>query len=210
MANSTIVNPHRRIVLAAGLIILLAACLRIPDLLKAPVGGNGDVAWVGLNALDWTDRGAWPFYIRELYSPEFPVVYLNGIMLPFTGISYLSPRLITAFSGLIFIALLFPTTWFLTKGKPVEFRERASLLACLSGAVSIEAMYLSRLGMESPPFLAALTLLACLTAWAWQSNNGYSRRRWILAGVAAGFAQYIYLPARLIPLMLLLWIGHSW
>ncbi len=210
--NGNALNPRRRAYLAAGLIILLAACLRIPDLLAAPAGGNGDVAWVGLNALDWTDRGAWPFYIRELYSPEFPVVYLNGVMLPFTGISYFSPRLITAFSGLIFIALLFPTTWLLTKGKPVAFRERASLLACLSGAVSIEAMYLSRLGMESPPFLAALTLMVCLTAWAWQGQPGSpgNSRRWILAGVAAGFAQYIYLPARLIPLLLVLWFAHSW
>ncbi|HLY25163.1 MAG TPA: hypothetical protein VKQ72_02410, partial [Aggregatilineales bacterium] len=161
----------------------------------------------GLNALDWTDRGVWPFYIRELYSPEFPVVYLNGVLLPFTGISYLSPRLITAFSGLLFVALLIPTTWLLTKGQSVAFRERASLLAGLSGAVSIEAMYLSRLGMESPPFLASLTLMACLTVWAWQGNRLH---RWILAGVAAGFAQYIYLPARLIPLLLLVWIVHTW
>src|SRR5258708_17032947 len=135
--TATVPVRHTRVVLAAGLILLLAALLRLPDLLVAPVGGNGDVAWIRLNALDWTDRGAWPFYIRELYSPELPVVYLNGLFLPTTGISLFSPRLITAFSGLLFIALLFPTTWLLTRGQPLAFRERASLFTCLSAAVSI-------------------------------------------------------------------------
>src|SRR5579859_4769726 len=131
--------PARDLVLLA-LIVLLAALLRLPDLQRAPVGGHGDVAWVGLNALDWTDRGVWPFYVRELYSPEFPVVYLNGLLIPLTGISYLSPRLITAFSGLLFVALLFPATWWLAREKPRLFRERAGLLAALAGAVSLHAM----------------------------------------------------------------------
>src|SRR5258708_28913498 len=108
--------PARDLV-GLALIVLLAALLRFPDLQHAPVGGHGDVAWVGLNALDWTDRGVWPFYVRELYSPEFPVVYLNGLLIPLTGISYLPPRLITAFSGLLFVALLFPATWGLTREK---------------------------------------------------------------------------------------------
>src|SRR5579859_2684148 len=145
VANRPVLASHRnqdrvptRALLLLTLIVLLAALLRLPDLQSAPVGGQGDISWVGLNALDWIDRGVWPFYVRELYSPEFPVVYLNGVLLPFTGISYLSPRLITAFSGLLFVALLIPTTWLLTKGQSVAFRERASLLAGLSGAVSIE------------------------------------------------------------------------
>ncbi|MEP7284904.1 MAG: glycosyltransferase family 39 protein [Chloroflexota bacterium] len=196
-----------RALLWLALIVLLAALLRLPNLQSAPVGGHGDVAWVGLNALDWVDRGVWPFYIREMYSPEFPVVYLNGLLLPFTGISYLSPRLITAFTGLLFVAFLFPATWWLLAGKSRVFRERASLLAALSAAVSLHAMYLSRLGMESPPFLAALTLLVWLTAWAWQRGGWW---RWALAGAALGFAQYIYLPARLLPLMLFLWIVYTW
>src|SRR5260221_13564803 len=149
--------PNRipvRASLLLALIVLLAGILRFIDLPDAPVGGHGDVAWVGINALDWTDRGIWPFYVRELYSPEFPIVYLDGLLLPITGISYLTPRLITATTGLIFVALLFPATWYLTAGKSSAFRERASLLAALAGAVSLHAMYLSRLGMESPPFLA--------------------------------------------------------
>src|SRR5215510_13133323 len=182
--------PARAYLLLA-LIVLLAALLRFPDLQTAPVGGHGDVAWVGMNALDWTDRGIWPFYVRELYAPEFPIVYLDGLLLPITGISYLTPRLITAVTGLMFVALLFPATWYLTAGKPAAFRERAGLLAALAGAVSLHAMYLSRLGMESPPFLAAVTLLVWLTAWAYQ-RSGQDKRwhRWALAGAALALAQY--------------------
>ncbi len=200
-------RPTNRALVWLALIILLAALLRFPDLSMAPLGGHGDVAWVGLNALDWVDRGVWPFYVRELYSPEFPVVYLDGLLLPFTGISYLPPRLVTASTGVLLIGLLFLATWWLLADQPRAFRERASLLAALSGAVSIQAMYLSRLGMESPPFLAALTLWAWLTAWAWWRGGWW---RWTLAGAALGLCQYLYLPARVLPIVLLLWIAHSW
>ncbi len=190
-----------------ALIILLAGALRLQDLTSAPPGGHGDVSWVGINALDWVDRGVWPFYIRELYSPEFPVVLLNGLLIPFTGTSFLGPRLITAVSGILFVALLFPAAWWLCAERSSAFRVRAGLLAALSGAVSLHAMYLSRLGMESPPFLAALTLLVWWVARAWV-RGGW--KDWAAAGAALALTQYIYLPARVLPLMLALWFAHGW
>jgi len=190
-----------------ALIILLAGALRLPDLTSAPPGGHGDVSWVGINALDWVDRGVWPFYIRELYSPEFPVVLLNGLLIPLIGTSFLGPRLITAATGIIFVALLFPAAWWLCAEHSRAFRVRAGLLAALSGAVSLHAMYLSRLGMESPPFLAALTLLVWWVARAWV-RGGW--KDWAVAGAALAFTQYIYLPARVLPLMLALWFAHGW
>ncbi len=206
MTDSNQERIPRRAYVWLALIVVIAAALRLPDLTTAPLGGHGDVSWVGLNALDWVDRGVWPFYIREMYAPEFPVVLLNGLLLPFTGISFLSPRLITAGTGLIFVALLFPATWWLLVGYRRETRVRAGLFAALSGAVSIQAMYLSRLGMESPPFLAALTSVIWLTAWAIARGRWW---QWLSAGAAAGFAQYIYLPARLLPLLLVAWFGFS-
>ncbi len=199
------VSPRTLALLA--LIVLLAAVLRFTQLNSAPVGGHGDVAWMGINALDWVDRGIWPFYVRELYAPEPFVPMLIGLLLPITGISYLPARIVTATSGVLFVALLFPAAWWLLDGQPRAIRERAGLLAALAGATSLHAMYLSRLGMESPPFLAALTLLIWLTAWAW-ARGGW--RRWTLAGAALGLAQYVYLPARLLPLVLAVWIGHGW
>lgn len=193
--------------LALAAIVALGAVFRFTDLTEAPVGGHGDVAWVGINALDWLDRGVRPFYVRELYSPEFPVVYAVGILIELTGeVSFLPSRLMTAGSGLLLIALLFPATWWLLDGWPDSLRRRASLLAALSAAVSLHASYLGRLGMESPPFMAAVALLVWLTAWAWRRGGWL---RWALAGAALALAQYIYLPARLLPVVLALWIGHA-
>ena len=64
------------------LIVVVAAIFRFIALDYAPSGGHGDVAWVGINALDWVDNGIWPFYVRELYAPEFFPVYLTGLLIP--------------------------------------------------------------------------------------------------------------------------------
>ncbi|MBN1679537.1 MAG: hypothetical protein JW966_04545 [Anaerolineae bacterium] len=192
--------------LLLALIVALAAVFRLVDLERAPVGGHGDVAWVGINALDWLDNGVRPFYVREMYAPEFIVVYVVGILAELTEISFLPSRLMTVTSGLLMVVFLFPATWWLLDGQPDRFRRRAGLLAALSGAVSLHAAYLSRLGMESPPFMAVVTLLVWLTAWAWARHGWW---RWALAGAALALAQYIYLPARLLPVVLALWIVHA-
>jgi hypothetical protein len=188
------------------LILALAAVFRCVDLTEAPVGGHGDVAWVGINALDWLDSGVRPFYVRELYAPEFPVVYVVGLLVELTGeVSFLPSRIMTAGSGLLLVVFLYPATWWLADGWADSFRRRAGLLAALSAAVSLHAMYLSRIGMESPPFMTVVALLVWLTVWAWR-RGGWGR--WALAGSVLALAQYVYLPARLLPVVLVLWIGH--
>ncbi|MGH2592846.1 MAG: hypothetical protein ACRDGG_04975 [Anaerolineae bacterium] len=230
-------TPNRALILLA-LIVVLAGVLRFVDLEHAPVGGHGDVAWIGINALDWVDRGIWPYYIRELYAPEPVIVYLTGLAVPLTGVSYLAPRLVTAIFGLLLVVFLCPATWWLLDDAPRAFRERASLLASLAAGVSLHAVHLSRLGMESPLFPATLALFVWLMAWAWRRGGclrpcllaprsagllaprsaglppaprGALRGwlRWTLAGAALAFTQYIYLPARLLPIVLALWIAHS-
>src|SRR5450432_1359699 len=89
-----------------ALLVLSACILRFTQLQAAPAGGQGDVSWVGIHALDWVDRGVWPFYVRELYSPEFFPVYLTGLLLPITGISQLPQRIITATSGVLLVLSL--------------------------------------------------------------------------------------------------------
>ncbi len=192
---------------ALVLIVGIAALFRFVALDYAPAGGHGDVAWIGINALDWIDHGIWPFYVRELYAPEPFPVYLTGLLLPLTGISYLPQRLITASMGVLFVAFLFPATWWLLEGRNVAFRTNASLLATLAGATSLHIVALNRLGMESPPFLTVLTLLIWLTARAWRRS---SMLNWELAGAALALSQYVFLAARLLPIVLALWIGYGW
>lgn len=191
-------------------IVLCAAVLRFVQLDAAPSGGHGDVSWIGINALDWVDRGIVPFYIRELYSPEFFPIYATGILLPLIGISYLPQRIFTAAMGVLFVALLYPmTTWLVGGDRSEGFCRRAGLFAALAGALSVHIIGLNRLGMESPPFLTTLALLTWLTARAWrQDGEPGSLLRWSAAGAVLALNQYVYLPARLLPVVLVLWMLH--
>jgi hypothetical protein len=190
-----------------ALILIVAAVLRFIQLDYAPAGGHGDVAWIGINTLDWVDRGIWPFYVRELYAPEPFPVYLTGLLLPLTGISYLPQRIVTAALGVLFVAFLFPAAWWLLDGRPTRFRVHAALFTCASAALSLHIVALNRLGMESPPFLTVLALLTWLTARAWRSGGTGS---WVLAGAALALSQYVFLAARMLPIVMALWILHGW
>jgi hypothetical protein len=214
---------RRTAVLAAlTAVLVLAAVLRLVALDRAPVGGQGDTAWIGINALDWIDRGVWPFYVRELYSPEFfPVLAAGGFVSVFgipTAVSaYLPQRVFTAFTGIAFVALLFPAAVWLLARAGRETQVRAGLWAALAGAASLHIVFIQRLGMESPPFLASLTLLIALTARAWALSERAAAaggpvpwRAWVLAGVVLGINQYIYLPARLLPVVFVGWIALGW
>ncbi|MFC1960424.1 hypothetical protein ACFLYO_06910, partial [Chloroflexota bacterium] len=131
-----------------GLIVLLAAVLRLTALNTVPPGGDADAAWIGLDALDWLDKGVWPHYINAMYAPEPLLPYLIGLAVPLVGIANMTPRLITALAGILTVALLFPATWWLLGDEHNRtLRTRAALLATLSGAVSLHAMHISRLGI---------------------------------------------------------------
>ena len=200
-----------RVVLTLIIITVAAAALRFIQLDYAPSGGQGDVSWIGINALDWVDRGIVPFYVRELYSPEFFPVYFTGILLQVVGVSYLPQRIFTASMGVLFVVLLYPMTyWLIGEKQSRVYRQRAGLFAALAGALSLHVVGLNRLGMESPPFLTTLALFAALTAWAWQRDGEPgSLWRWALAGAALGLNQYVSLQARLLPILLVLWMLHA-
>lgn len=189
-----------------AVIVGIAAVTRFIYLESAPVGGHGDVAWIGINALDWVDNGVFPYYIWELYAPEPMIVQLTALAFPFTGVSYLASRTVTALFGVLLVALLFPATWWLLDGVGDRPRERAALLASLAAALSIHANYISRLGMRAALFPALLALLVWLTLWAWKRGGWW---RWALAGAALALMQYNYIPARLVPVVLALWFAHG-
>ena len=190
-----------------ALIVLVSAGLRLIELETAPWGGHGDVAWIGINALDWIDNGVFPYYIYELYAPEPMIVQVVAILQTFLGPSFFTSRLATMIFGLLLVLFLFPATWWLI-GETVESqqRERASLLASLAGAMSIHAMYISHLGMRAALFPALLALVVWLTVWAWRTGGWW---RWAFAGASLALMQYNYIPARLVPLILMLWFAHD-
>ncbi len=189
------------------IIVIVSAGLRLIQLDTAPWGGHGDVAWIGINALDWVDRGVFPYYVFELYAPEPMIVQVVAILQTILGPSFFTSRLATVIFGVLLVLFLFPATWWLIGDniKP-HVRERAALLASLAAAMSVHAIYVSRLGMRAALFPALLALVVWLTVWAWRKGGWW---RWALAGVSLAIMQYNYIPARLVPVILALWFVHS-
>ena len=152
---------RRATVLWLLLIVTVSAGLRLSQLDTAPLGGDGDLAWIGINALDWVDHGIFPYYVFELYAPEPLSVYAVALLQSIFGPSFLTSRLATVIFGILLVLFLFPAMWWLLgeARKPV-IRERASLLASLAAALSMHAIYISRLGLQAVllPTLLALVV----------------------------------------------------
>ena len=189
------------------LIVGVSAGLRLVQLDAAPLGGDGDLAWIGINALDWVDHGVFPYYVFELYAPEPLSVYAAALLQSILGPSFLTSRLTTVIFGTLLTLFLFPAAWWLL-GEDIKpaVRERTSLLASLAAALSMHAIYISRLGLQAVLLPTLLTLVLWFTVWAWRSGKWLA---WTLAGAALALAQYTYIPARLIPIILAVWFIHG-
>ncbi len=188
------------------LILVLATVPRVVNLERVPVGSDGDVAWYGINALDWVDRGVWPYYIRELYGAEPLSVYGIGAMIPLVGITATTARLASALWNVMGVGLLYFAAYWLLAGESERVRVRAGLLAALAGAISLHAIHVSRLGLPAPFIPAVVALLIGMTAWARAKGQWW---RWALAGAALALTQYIYIAARVIPLAVVVWFLHD-
>jgi hypothetical protein len=189
-----------------ALILVLAAVPRVANLERVPVGSDGDVAWYGINALDWVDRGVWPYYIRELYGTEPLSVYGIGAMIPFVGINQTTARLATALWNVMGVALVYAAAYWLLADASERIRVRAGLLSALAMAISLHAIFVSRMGLPAPYIPAVVALLIASTAWARAKGKWW---RWALAGAALALTQYIYIAARVIPLAVIAWFLHD-
>ncbi len=189
-----------------ALIMISAAVPRVVNLERVPVGSDGDVAWYGINALDWVDRGVWPYYIRELYGAEPLSVYATGAMIPLVSINQMTARLASALWNIMGVGLLYAAAYWLLSDAPRRIRVLAGLLSALAAAISLHAIYVSRLGLPAPYIPAVVALLIACTAWARAKGQWW---RWALAGAALALTQYIYIAARVIPLAVIVWFLHD-
>ncbi|MBI1280942.1 MAG: hypothetical protein GC179_22650 [Anaerolineaceae bacterium] len=189
-----------------ALIMMLGTVPRVVNLERVPVGSDGDVAWYGINALDWVDRGVMPYYIRELYGAEPLSVYGIGAMIPLVGINQTTARLATALWNVMGIGLLYAAAYWLLADAPRRLRILAGLMSALAAAISLHAIFISRLGLPAPYIPAAVALLMATTAWARAKGKWW---RWALAGAALALTQYIYIAARVIPLAVVVWFLHD-
>jgi 4-amino-4-deoxy-L-arabinose transferase-like glycosyltransferase len=181
------------------ILLLLGLATHFAHLLTAPPGVHGDSARLGLHALDFIQRGIWPFYIYHQAAPNPLIIYLQAAAFLIFGFTPAALRGVTAFWG----ALAVPATYLagreLFAGEGEPFALRAGFLAAVGLALNPFFGTFSRYGIE-PILLPALELLVVAALW-----RGLRRGRWVdflLCGVLLGASQYAYIVARAFPLAL--------
>lgn len=194
----------------AGLTIL-GLILRFFRLPTVPIGAHGDIAWKGLNALDWLQYGIWPYYIYELYAPEPVNVYLLTLMYAVTGqVSFFVSRIPTAVTSALVIPVGFLALRWLNPDaddRNDKIYQRAMWLFALAYAVSFYPIMLSKTGQRAQHFPFLVILLTLFFAHAWQTGKW---RSFVATAVVMAIANYTYIPARLLPIMVGLWAAYGW
>ena len=182
-----------------GAVLLLAGALRFVNLATVPQGIFHDEAWSAAKAWDiLTGTAPAQVYFPENNGMDALHVYLIALLFQITGPLALGSRLVSALMGTLTVLATYWLAWEL----PADDRKRhtAAIIAALVYSVMLTSIATARSGWHSPSF--ALLAIMCLAALARGRRVG--RARWfILAGAAAGLAQYTYPSARLLPLWLI-------
>lgn len=194
------------ILLLTGL-ITLSVFTRFYKLDTAPAGGDGDVAWLAIEAVDWLDRGAYPYYVDAAHFPAPIVIALIALSILINGISIETPRLVTAFGSILIVIMMLPTAWLLlADDESNERRILVGLMAVAAAATSLHAMNMARLGVNTTTLPVFITLSLLTVALAWQ-YGGFGK--WMLAGICLALTQYIYISAHLMGAVAILWFAHA-
>lgn len=195
------------VILTIMSLLAIAIFTRFYQLDTAPAGGDGDVAWMAIEAVDWVDRGAYPYYVDAAHFPAPVVIALISLSILINGVAIETPRLVTAFGSVLIMLMMLPTAWLLlADDKSVKRRLLVGLSAMAAAATSLHAMNVARLGVNTTvlPIFVTLSLLTAIYAWRYGGIG-----RWVLAGVCLALTQYIYISAHLMGLVALLWFGHA-
>ncbi len=182
--------------LAISALVALAAFLRLYRLDALPPGLHYDEAYNGLDALAVLG-GARPIFFEGNFGREPLFIYLVALAFRLLGAETWSIRLVSALVGVFTVVVLY----FLGRelfSRPVGF------LAAFALATSYWHVSVSRLGLRTVllPLLASLVFL-----FLWRGLNNSTGRDFVLSGLFLGASQYTYLAARLLPLVVLLFLS---
>ncbi|HZQ10928.1 MAG TPA: glycosyltransferase family 39 protein, partial [Anaerolineae bacterium] len=175
-------------------VILLAWYFRIHALAELPPGIDRDTADNGVYALHILYDGARPFFILRMGAAQPIILYLQALSVAFVGNSIFALRLVTAMIGTLSIPSLYALV------RALRFPRRVAVLAAFGLAVSLEHVYLSRLGLRAIfiPLCETLLLL-----FFWRALEMGRVRYWVAAGLTLGFSFYTYLSAFVFPVLLI-------
>lgn len=197
---------------------MLGLALRLYRLPTVPLGGHGDVAWNGIEALDWLHGAKWPFYIYHIYAPEPVIIYLTGLSILVFGPTFFAARLVTALASALVMPVGFAAARWLggeekslpsiTQGeKPLASTDiRTAWIFALGYAVSFYPILLSKTGQRAQVFPLLVAALIALFAYAWRSGKWWA---FAASALVMAVANYTYIPARLMPVLILVWVGYE-
>ena len=102
--------------ISLGGMFLVGLMLRLYRLPTVPLGGHGDVAWNGIEALDWLGGAGAPYYVWHIYAPEPLIIYLTGLSIALFGPTFFAARWVTSLASALVVPVSFAAVWWLDRG----------------------------------------------------------------------------------------------
>lgn len=184
-------------------ILLIAAFFRFHQFSEFPPGLFFDEAVNGIDAQRLLADGDFSVFYPGNNGREPLHIYFQALALYFWGNQAWSLRLASTFFGLLAFPVLYRLAYALFRQEGIGRARFIGTVALATFAFSYWYLSLSRLAFRSV-FLIPLMIATFWLFWhGWQQQK---KRPFIYAGVALGLCQYTYLPARLLPVILLLFV----
>ena len=197
-------------------VLVLAALLRYPGLASVPPGLSFDEAGNGVAAMDVVN-GRYQLWWSIGGGKEPLIAYALQPLVWLFGPTPLALRLYAATMGIISVAGTYWLAWEMFVAGRVSERDNKApsllpLFAALGLATSFWHVAFSRLAFRA---LALPAIVVLALAWLWralrisESAEGQTKswHRFVGSGVLIGLAVYTYLPGRLVPAVLILFLA---
>ncbi|MFQ6057960.1 MAG: glycosyltransferase family 39 protein [Anaerolineae bacterium] len=191
------VRAHRQEILLVGLCTLLAFALRFVALDAIPPNLGGDEGEMGTEALRVLQGSLTNMFATGWLAHPTLFFFLQALSLKFFGVSVFGLRLLSVIVGTLNI----PFLYLLVRQM---LNRRMALVAAGLLTVSHFHLHYSRLASNNimDPLFATLTFY--FLARGLQSERGSD---YALSGLMLGLSQYFYVGARLIPLLVIVFMG---
>jgi hypothetical protein len=198
-----------RVLCLCSVVVLAAFWLRFYQLPSVPFGWHLDEAAHGLEARDLLHGAPWPIFFSQFTGHEALYIYLEAASMAVFGETIWAGRLVSAFAGVLTVALTLPLGKVLWPGRRGR---HIGQWAALLLAVSLWHLIESRNGYRAilQPLVQLPAVILLLKAL--RPAGARPARRWLwwaLAGLFTGLSIHTYLAARAFPGVIALVAGAA-
>lgn len=187
------------------LVVLVASFLRLYRIDDLPPALHGDEAFLGVLANRVLAGDGLPLYFAENYGEEPIYVYLVVVLFRLLGAQPLLIRGLSAALGILTIPVLYLFVRELFASEDGCSLSVPGLLAASWLGSSYWHVSYSRLGLQ--PIL--MPLCSLLTFYfLWRGLRSKRRLHFVLAGLLLGITMHTYQASRLVPVIVLLFVGY--